>query len=41
MRGDSYTQILEVAFGTLLIVRYKEAVRHSEVSVKRGSTVVT
>ena len=39
LRGDYYTQILEVAFGTLLIVHYKEAVHHSGVSVKRGSTI--
>ena len=31
---------IEVAFGTLLIVCYNEAVRHSGVSVKRGFTVV-
>ena len=41
LRGHYYTQVLEVAFGTLLIVHYKEAARHSGVFVKRGSTVYT
>ena len=32
-------QVLEVTFRTLLLVHYKEAVRHSRVSIRRDSTV--
>ena len=40
IQGYKYTQLLEVAFGTFLIVHYKKAVRYSGMSVKRGSTVL-
>ena len=41
MEGALIHTVLEVQFGTLLIVHYKEAVHHSGVSIKRGSTVLS